>query len=164
MAAVIAVPVLLVEHRRQPYVTGHADFRAALGASPWLGAGDTALETSLTQQAQQDVVWPRSAQAQIGTLTQTGRRATVADAVEGKASADAFRALNSIYAAQLASPRNQALRRATWLSVGVAVLLSLPLVAVGIAITRWIEQRERGRDRDRAGFHDINPRVLDAVT
>jgi len=68
---------------------------------------------------------------------------------------DSFRALNAIYASQLGNRRDQALSRATWLAVGVAVLLSILLVLAGIAISRRIGRREVRRHRDQRELREL---------
>ncbi|MDQ6729863.1 MAG: hypothetical protein M3022_06100 [Actinomycetota bacterium] len=102
----------------------------------------TPLKETLLEQAQQNSVWLRGVDAQIAALQQTGRSPSVADAIAGQAIVDGFRQLSAIYSSQLANRRGQALSRATWLAVGVAVVLSLLLVFAAIAISRRIGRRE----------------------
>lgn len=60
-----------------------------------------------------------------------------------------------IYTSQLANRRDRALSRATWLAVGVAVLLSILLVLAGIAISRRIGQREIRRQREQRELREL---------
>lgn len=138
-----------------PYRAGQTAFASALAQSRALVGGEAPLQQSLLEQAQQDDLWLRDARAQIAALQQTGKRPTVADAIAGKATVDAFREVNALYASQLGNRRDQALSRATSLAVGVAVVLSILLVFAGIAISRRIGQREARRQRDQRELREL---------
>jgi diguanylate cyclase (GGDEF)-like protein len=139
----------------QPYWSGQSAFAAALTRSRALAGGDASLDASLLEQAQQHLAWLRAAGAQIDRLERTGTAPTVADAIAGKATVDNFRNLNAIYAFQLAGRRDAVLRRATFLAVGVAVLLSALLVLGGIAISRRLGRQESRRQRGQQELREL---------
>lgn len=139
----------------QPYWSGQAHFAAALSVSRALANGDSSLDESLQEQAQQDAVWLQSTRTQLTRLERNGIPPSVPDAIAGKATIDSFRDVNAIYAAQLASRRDAALSRATWLAVGVAVMLSVFLVVGGIAISRRLGRRELRRQREQQELREL---------
>ncbi|MGB9185650.1 MAG: diguanylate cyclase [Solirubrobacteraceae bacterium] len=138
-----------------PWYQGQADFAAALSASRELGAGDTPLLQSLSEQALANEQWLTAVRRGIQRLMLTGRRPTVADAVVQKAMVDNFRELNRLLAVQLASRRDNSLSSATWLAVGLAAGLSILLVVTGLLILRRSNRREGGRLRRQQELREL---------
>ena len=58
---------------------------------------------------------------------------------------DDFRALNEIFQSQLHTRRNSSLSLATWLAVGVAALVSIVLVLIGLVLLRRSHRQQQRR-------------------
>jgi diguanylate cyclase (GGDEF)-like protein len=129
----------------RPYLEGTAAFARALSASRAYAGGDPALQGALSDEARRSANWHADAQAEIDTLKRVGRSPTISQALADKAMMDGFRAANAQVDAQLTGRRNAGLAAQTWFAVGLAAVLSLVLVYVGILLARRGARRERKR-------------------
>jgi diguanylate cyclase (GGDEF)-like protein len=138
-----------------PFALGRADFASALAASRSLAQGDAPLLQSLSEQAQRSIAWNAGSAAEIAEVRATGRRPGVDVAVTQKSIMDDFRRLNSLYATQLTTRRDQRLTQATWLSVGVAALLSVLLAVTGIFLSRRTARQQSWRLRRQQELREL---------
>ena len=139
----------------KPFDQGAQSFPQALSDSRSLAGHDPVLQVALTQEAQVSAAWHAAAQAQIMRLETSGRAPSVVQALAAKTTMDNFRAANTGFDAQLTQRREAALAKQTWFAVGLATLLSLALVLGGLAVSRRLSRRERGRARRQRELRDL---------
>jgi diguanylate cyclase (GGDEF)-like protein len=128
-----------------PWYAGQSEFATALARSRTLAGGDVPLQQALSDQAQRSLIWHAQVGAEINRKRAVAREPTVAQMVASKSFMDDFRALNALFQAQLKSRRDHGLSNATWLSVGVAALLSIVLVLIGLLSLRRTHRDELAR-------------------
>jgi diguanylate cyclase (GGDEF)-like protein len=128
-----------------PWYSGQTEFADALARSRSLAGADAALRQTIDQQAQQGATWHAAISDAIDHQRVTGRRPTVEQMVVWKSWMDDFRALNAIFQGQLQSRRDSSLSLATWLAVGVAALVSIVLVLIGLALLRRSHRQQQRR-------------------
>jgi diguanylate cyclase (GGDEF)-like protein len=129
----------------EPWYSGQTEFAAALAQSRSLAGADATLTQTIDQQAWRSASWRAAVSDAIDHQRVTGQRPTVAQSVVWKSWMDDFRALNAIFQSQLHSRRNSSLSLATWLAAGVAALVSIVLVLIGIVLLQRSHRQQRQR-------------------
>jgi diguanylate cyclase (GGDEF)-like protein len=138
-----------------PWYAGSSAFAQALALSRRLVGSDPALSQSLADQQQRSSAWHAEAQGQIDRLGSTGRKPTISQSLAAKAMMDAFRTANATFDTMLDERRDSALSAATWFAAGLAALLSILMVAAGMALVRRSNRRERRRSERQRELRDL---------
>jgi diguanylate cyclase (GGDEF)-like protein len=139
----------------EPWFSGSSRFAATLAAAQVTDRGDAELQASLIEQARIAATWHSDAEAGITAMLDRHQAPTIAEVLQRKSMMDAFRAANARYSNAIAIDRNNALTRATIVSVAVAVAVALAIALAALLLVHRTSRRASRRRREEAELREL---------